>query len=396
MTHRKPKLLVVGGGHADIPLIQSGQALGFHVISSGNRPHDLGHQFADEVRLEDFSNKDAMLALAKDLQIDAICAGCNDFAALSAAYVAEQLKLPGHDPLEIAELIHHKDLYREFARRNRVPAPQAQGYASLESALSGLENFRYPVIVKPVDLTGGKGIARADTIAAGRKAVERALELSRAKRVVVEEFIEGTRHGISTFVRNGEVVFYFHDDEYYYQNPYLVSAASSPGKLSKDAVAKLIVTIQGLAHQLNLVTGLVHVQFIIIQPGEPVIIEICRRAPGDLYIRFVQHATGVNYPEFIVRAAAGMDCDSLSQPEKQDLVTRHCIMAESPGQVRDVVIDPSVKGHIFDEMVWWKPGDVIDDVLTHKLGIVFLRFDSLDEMRNKTAVLQRLIHVDIV
>lgn len=393
MTQKKPRLLIAGGGHADIPLIQAGKALGFYVISSGNRPQDLGHPFADETRLEDFSNQEAMLALAKALQIDAICAGCNDFAALSAAYVAEQLNLPGHDPLEVAELIHHKDRYREFAQKNGIATPKAQGYASLDAALSGLGEFRYPLIIKPVDLTGGKGIARANNIAEGRKAVVQAFEMSRAKRVVVEEFIEGSRHGISTFVRNGEVVFYFHDDEYYYQNPYLVSAASSPGQLGDACIATLIATIQRIALQLELVTGLVHVQFIVNQSGEPVIIEICRRAPGDLYTRFVQHATGVSYPEFIVRATAGMDCESLCQPEKQDFVTRHCIMSERPGQVRKVAIDPSVMENIFDEMLWWNPGDRIDDVLTQKLGIVFLRFDSASEMREKTTQMQELIRV---
>lgn len=209
MTQRKPKLLIAGGGHAEIPLIQAGKALGFYVITSGNRPQDLGHPFADETRLEDFSDHEAMLVLAKGLRVDAICAGCNDFAALSASYVAEQLQLPGHDPHEVVKLIHHKDRYREFAQEKGIATPKARGYASLDAALSDLEEFRYPLMIKPVDLTGGKGIAQANSIAEGRKAAVRAFDMSPAKRVVVEEFIEGSRHSISTFVRNGEVVFFF-------------------------------------------------------------------------------------------------------------------------------------------------------------------------------------------
>lgn len=158
-------------------------------------------------------------------------------------------------------------------------------------------------------------------------------------------------------------------------------------------MATLIATIQRISRQLNLVTGVVHVQFIISKSGEPVIIEICRRAPGDLYTRLIEHATSVTYSEFIIRAVAGMDCTALRQPPKQEFVTRHCIMPERPGKVRNVEIDPSVKENIFDEMLWWSPGDRIDDVLTQKLGIVFLRFDSASEMREKTTQMQDLIRV---
>ncbi|MDM8518366.1 hypothetical protein QUF76_19395, partial [Desulfobacterales bacterium HSG16] len=81
----KKKMLIAGGGYADIPLIQAGQKLGFHVITSGNRIDDMGHQYADEHYLEDFSDKEAIYAIAKKLEADALCACCNDFSALSCA-----------------------------------------------------------------------------------------------------------------------------------------------------------------------------------------------------------------------------------------------------------------------------------------------------------------------
>lgn len=395
MAQKKRKLLIAGGGYADIPLIEAGRALGYHVITSGNRPHDLGHRYSDEVRLADFSDPEAMLKIAMDSRVDAVCSSCNDFSALSSAYVAETLGLPGHDRLEVAELIHHKDRYREFARTNGIATPLARGYSSMASALSGLEEFRFPVMVKPVDLTGGKGISRVETIAEGQKAVVRAFQSSRAKRIVIEEYIEGSRHGISTFVRDGKVVFFIFDDEHYFLNPYLVSAASVPGSLSQSVVDSLVCTVERIAGLLELVTGIVHVQFIVDQNGVPIIIEICRRAPGDLYLRLVQHATGVNYPAFIVRAETGMDCAGLSHAEIQGFITRHCIMASKSGKVRDVIFDKSIRHKVIDKLLWWKTGDVIEDVLTQKLGIVFLKFDSRREMNAITPMLQDMIHVDI-
>lgn len=391
----KPKLLIAGGGYADIPLIESGRSLGFHVITSGNRPNDLGHHFSDEVRFADFSDPEAMLTLAKDLSIDAICSACNDFSALSAAYVAEQLGLPGHDSLEVAEVIHHKDRYREFAQRNQIATPLACGFDSLIKALAGLEAFTYPVIIKPVDLTGGKGVSKAINYHEAREAIKHAFDISRAKRIVIEEFIEGSRHGISTFLRDGKVVFFFHDDEYYYKNPYLVSAASTPGSISESVVKCLIATIERVAKLLNLVTGIVHVQFIVDKSGNPIIIEICRRSPGDLYVNLVKYATGVDYPSYIVKAACGIDCSDLKQPDHQKYITRHCIMSSAPGSVKDVIFDDGIKNQLVDEFTWWKPGDAIEDHLTQKLGIVFVCFDSLEVMREKTTQMQELIEVKI-
>ena len=201
------KLLLAGGGYADIPLILAAKSLGFYVITSGNRAADLGHRYSDECCLEDFSNKDAMLNLAQKLEIDAICASCNDFSAITSAYIAEKMGLPGHDSYETTLLIHHKDQYRKFAQKNSISSPLAEGFTSVKDALANLTNFQLPIIIKPVDLTGGKGVSKITNLDDAQEKLEKAFAISRAKRIVIEEFIEGSRHGLSTFIRDGRVVF---------------------------------------------------------------------------------------------------------------------------------------------------------------------------------------------
>nr|VFJ68725.1 MAG: Biotin carboxylase [Candidatus Kentron sp. FW] len=386
------RMLIAGGGYADIPLILAAKSLGFHVITSGNRANDLGHRYADETRLADFSDERAMLDLAWSLRIDAVCACCNDFSALSSAYVAEKMGLPGHDPYDTAKTLHHKDLYRVFAMDHGIPSPRAAGFSSIKATLQGLNDFRFPLIIKPVDLTGGKGISKVVRIDEGRSALEVAFGRSRAGRVVVEEFIEGTRHGLSTFVRDGKVVFFFNDNEHYFLNPYLVAAASTPSVASKGIAQRLCACVEKIVSLLSLGTGIVHLQYII-RDNEPIIIEICRRAPGDLYTRFVSHATGVDYPAFIVRAAAGMDCGGLTEIAPRGFYTRHCVMAPAPGRVRDITIEPSMEARIIDRLMWWKKGDIVEDHLTQKLGIVFLTFDSMAEMLGETERMPESIRV---
>lgn len=389
---QKLKILIAGGGYADIPLIQAAKALGFYVVTTGNRPRDLGHQYSDEYRNADFSDPEKMLELSKSLHISAVCPCCNDFSALSCAYVAEQMGLPGYDSYETAKIIHHKDRYRAFAREHSIPSPGAMGAENEEEALRALELLAPPLIIKPVDLTGGKGISTVYEKAEARGAVRKAFAISREKRIVVEEYIQGSRHGFSAFIRDGRVVFYFVDNEYYYLNPYLVAGAFAPGFVPDNAVRQLCSISERVASLLSLRTGIFHVQFIL-NGDRPVIIEICRRAPGDLYLKLVEHATGVDYAKWIVRAAAGLSCEGLEQVEPKMCLTRHCIMASRPGVFKKVVIDNSLEKKIIDKFMWGKSGETIldEDVLTAKFGIIFVRSETGAEMKTLSENLHNLV-----
>lgn len=388
-------MLIAGGGYADVPLIRAAQRLGFFVITTGNRPQDLGHRYSDAYYEEDFSSPEAMLDLAQRQDVSAVCACCNDFSAISCAYVAERLGLPGHDSVETARTIHHKDLFREFSRQHAMPVPAAYGARSVEEATDRLDTLRFPIIVKPVDLTGGKGISVIHRPEQAIDQIRRAFDISRAKRVVVEEFVTGTRHGYSAFLVGGKIRFQFFDNEHYFLNPYMVSAASTPGLVPESALEVLRHASERYAELLSLKDGIFHVQFIL-HDGMPVIIEICRRAPGDLYVSLVQHATGIDYPSWIVRASAGMDCSEIEPREITGFWTRHCVMPSELGYLKDIEVDASVRDKIVEEHAFWTVGQKISDLMTTKFGIVFLRFDDSSEMMNQTEKMQELIRPVIV
>ena len=388
------KMLLAGGGYADIPMICAAKKLGYTVYTSGNRPNEMGHGYSDGYYPADFSDPEAVYDLAKSLGVSALCACCNDFSALSAAYAAEKLGLPGHDAYETAKIIHHKDSYREFAAKNGIRTPAAKGFSDQKEALEYVRHCGGKYIVKPVDLTGGKGISVGNDGASLSDAVDRAFAISRSKRIVIEEFVEGTRHGFSAFIVGGKVVFHFTDNEYYYLNQHLVSAASTPGTVPDSAVRRLCADSEKIVSLLSLKDGIFHVQFIL-SNGEPVIIEICRRAPGDLYVRLVEIATGVPNPQLNVKGAAGIDCSMATQQAPEGYFTRHCVMCSANGRVRDVIYDPSIRDNIVEKFMWWQKGDIVEDYMTAKMGIVFLSFASRDEMLSKTAAMQELIRVEI-
>lgn len=399
------KLLLLGGGHAEIPLIKAAQALGWYVITTGNAREGLGHPYADKNIFADFSDKNAMLELARAEGVSAVCSGCNDFALLSTVYVCEKLGLPGHDSYATSLEIHHKDKYRALATRLGIPTPRAvvvRNAREFDKAVAGLT---FPIIVKPIDLTGGKGIHRAANIEEAREAYRDACSRTREDHIVVEEFVQGSNHGFSAMLVKGKVAFAFADNEQYYINKYMVSGANTPGSTPAAGLAKLRDYSERIARELHLVDGILHIQYIERADGTPVIIEICRRPPGDLYIKFVQYATGIDYPKFIVMAETGMDISAIPDVPTQGFWLRHCVMASTQagestatgdvcsGIVTDVVFAPEIQGNIVEKFLWYKPGEVITDKLTYKAGIVFFKFESLAEMETKTAQMTGLVRI---
>jgi biotin carboxylase len=390
------KLLIAGGSHAEIPIIQAAKQLGYHVTTSGNRPQDLGHRFSDAFEPCDYSDPLAVLSLAKKIGAEAICACCNDFSALSCAYAAKELGIPGHDDPKTAEIIHHKDKWRAFAQEHCIPSPQAIGCSRMEEVSAAIPKLRLPLIVKPVDLTGGKGIQCANTGGDTLKAAETAFAISRAKRIVVEEFIVGTRHGFTCILRDGRVAFHFTDDEIYHLSQYLVSAACAPTSCPQSSIEILIAYSERIAGLLDLVDGIFHVQFIQNESGNPVIIEICRRAPGDLYIELVRYATGAPYAEWILRASVGLELGDVFHMPAARCVTRHCLMTHHAGTFKGFDFDEDVDSRIIDRLTWAKEGDNVTDPLTHKFGIVFVQHLNKAHMREEAPKLQKYLRAKIL
>lgn len=388
------KLLVLNGSHSDIPLIKAGKELGYYVITTGNRPELIGHQYADEYVYGDFSDVDEMYSIFKNYGLDGVCACANDFGAITASYLAEKLGLPGHDSYEKTLLLHHKDRFKEFSKKYHIPTPVAEHFSDIQDALMYEKKVIFPVMVKPIDLTGGKGVTKVECREDYAAAVRHAFSISRAKVIVVEPFIEGTQHSFSTFLVNGKVVAYFSDNEYSMDNPFLVSTSCGPATKVECAKKILIETAEKIADILKLRDGVFHYQYIRDKENNPHILEITRRCSGDLYNVPVEHSTGIEWAKWIVKAELGMSCEDFPRNTVQSVYGgRHCIMGNRNGIVKDIYISPQICNNIYDKFMWGGQGYIIENFMVDKVGIVFLEFDNYEEMIEKTENIDKYIRI---
>ncbi|MBP3272381.1 MAG: ATP-grasp domain-containing protein [Ruminococcus sp.] len=388
------KLLVLNGSHSDIQLIQAGKKLGYYVYTTGNRPDLIGHAYADEYICGDFSKPEEIYELFKDKELDAVCSCANDFGAITASYLSDRLGLPGHDPYETTLILHHKDKFKRFSAEHDIHTPRAVNFQSIDEALSYKERH-YPMIVKPIDLTGGKGISRADSDEEYEAAVRNAFERSPKKRIVAEPFIVGTQHSFSTFLVDRKVAAYFSDNEYSYLNPYLVSTSGGPATNVDKAKKILIDDAEKIASLLDLRDGVFHYQYLLSEDGTPHILEITRRCSGDWYSEPVEHATGIPWAEWIVRSECGLPCDDFPKNAVQKgFCGRHCIMGDRNGTVKGLYISDEIRPYIYDSIQWWKPGYRIDNYMSDKIGILFLEYENEEQMLDIVSRITDLVQIE--
>ena len=153
------KVLMLGGAPAQIPAIKKAKEMGLYVITCDYLPNNPGHAYADEYYNVSTTDKEEVLKLAQKLKIDGIVCYASDPSALTAAYVAENMGLPT-SPYESVKTLSNKDLFRDFLSKNGFNTPKANGYSSVEEAIQELNEYKFPVIIKPVDSSGSKGVTK--------------------------------------------------------------------------------------------------------------------------------------------------------------------------------------------------------------------------------------------
>ena len=107
------KVLILNGSFCEVPIIKKAKELGYYVVTTGNMPNLVGHQYADEYIPADYSDKEAILKICQENDIWRIISCANDFGVLTSAYVAEKMGWPGHDTYEKAMIMHQRDLFKK-------------------------------------------------------------------------------------------------------------------------------------------------------------------------------------------------------------------------------------------------------------------------------------------
>jgi len=383
------RILMLGGSMQQIPCIVRAKEMGHYVITCDYLPDNPGHKFADEYFNVSTTDKEKVLELAEKLKIDGIVAYASDPAAPTAAYVSDKLEIPGN-PYESVKILTNKHLFREFLRSHNFNCPMSVFGSSYEEIANGVSKLKFPIMVKPVDSSGSKGVVKIYSVDELKAAFDEAISYSRSKIVIAEEFIVKKGYQVSGdgFSINGKFVFSSYGNELYSGNgtrEYVALGEFWPSLLTDEQKLKVDNEIQRLISELEMKSCAYNIEVILDKDDNVYIIELGPRNGGSYIPQLIKYATNVDLIDYTIKAAVGEDCGDLKMTPTTGFWSNYMILSKKDGIFDRIEFNEKFKNNNLLEC--YCTANIGDEVhkyqnTTHSLGTILFNADSLDEMVN--------------
>lgn len=386
-----------------LPVIETAHELGYYAITCDYLPDNIAHKFSDEYHNVSIIDKEAILKLAEELKIDGVMSFACDPGVVTAAYVAEQLGLPFQGPYESVRILQDKGLFRKFLSEHGFSCPKAGSYNTFERALEEIHSFNMPVVVKPVDSAGSKGVSKVNSVGDLASAVETALQNSHGHQFIVEEFVEadGFQSSTDCFTMDGILNYCIFSDQLFdaeTSNPFVPILIVWPGTMQLNHQKSLNDELQRLMTLLNMRTGIYNIEVRVSKSGKPYIMEVSPRGGGSKIADIQFLATGIDLIKAELQNAVGDPVEAFSEICYDGVWCAYTIHNSNnqAGIFRELEIDLEIKKkyvRLIDMEV--KPGDVIGPFTgaNKSLGDMFLRFDSREELDDVMQRVPEWLHI---
>jgi biotin carboxylase len=394
------KILFLGGSIQQIPAIKCAKKQGYFTVLCDYLPDNPGQYYADKFYSVSTTDRENVLELAWREKVDGIVAYASDPAAPTAAYVAERMELPTN-PYNSVELLTNKSKFRAFLSKHNFHTPKAKGYGSCEEAKKDLDKFKLPVLVKPIDSSGSKGVSKLDDARDLEGQIEYALSFSRAKKFIIEEFVEKYGYQVAGdgFSVDGQLVFRCFANDHFNKNgvnPFVPISASFPYNMPKGIHKKIHAEIQKLLDLLDMRTGAYNFDIRIDKNENVYIMEIGPRNGGNYIPQIIKYATGVDLVDYTIRAAMGEDCSDIKMKEPKGYWSYYAVHSTKAGVLKEIRIDENVRRkNVVESHLNYIIGDKVSAFMgsNSTIGILIMKFPSMNEMLDMMDNAERWINV---
>lgn len=384
-------ILLLGGSAQQIVAIQTARELGLYTILCDYLVDNPGQYYADKFYLVSTTDKEAVLEVAKAEEVSGVLAYASDPAAPTAAYVAEQLGLPGN-PYDSVEILCNKDRFRAFLAEHGFCTPKAKAYTNSEDAISDLGSgiFSFPVILKPVDSSGSKGVARIDNLDGIEEKLTYAMGYSRCKRLIIEEWVEKYGYQIAGdgLSIDGRLVFRLFGNDHFDPNgvnPFVPIAASFPYNMPAWVHDKIHNEVQRLLTLLHMRNCTYNFDIRIDKDYNVYLMEIAPRNGGNYIPQVIQYLTGVNLVEYAVRMAMGESVSAPDNMKSTGFASYYAVHSNESGYLKQICISEGFREeHIIKEYHIRKTEGLVLAFrgASTSMGCYLMRFGSMEEMLN--------------
>ena len=313
---------MLGATQEQIIAIEKAKALGLYVITCDNRPDNPGHALADESYDVSITDKEAVLALAQRLNVDAVICYALEAGVEAAAYAQEHMGRPT-PPYESVRILSNKNLFRSFLQTHGFATPKTYEASSFTphpgKADSSLFTLHSSLIVKPTDMWGSRGVSLVERKEYLQQAIDEARQNSRSGNIIIEEYISGTPLQCDAFSVDGKLTSCLWSDVFYdpeCANPLIPVAGAFPSECQPEVIRKVNDEVQRLITLLRMGTSPYNIE-VMLRNDNIYIMEMAPRNGGNGKSHLIELATGVDYITGAIKASLGMDCSDIIQQPSQ-------------------------------------------------------------------------------
>lgn len=293
--------LVLGGSRYQLPYIKAARNLGYRTICFDIGDNPPARSTADVFVQCDTSDKERAVHFAREFDIVGVLAPATDIAVTTKAYIDQKLGLAGPS-ITAAEILTDKTRFREYRDKAGLPGP-AWMTIDTQTCPESLP-LPPPFIVKPNRSSGGRGARRVETLANFQAAWDSWDAPIRASGALVEAWLEGIELSLEGFLRDGKFWFALITSRQTARTPFVATAGHSwPADLSAKATNDVIMSVEQICRQLDIADGPVDAD--LIYTARPELLELSPRPGGNCLSQLVGAVYGIDYPEWVVRAALG-------------------------------------------------------------------------------------------
>lgn len=392
--HQK-RVLFLGGAYSQVPIIVEAKKRSWYIITCDYLPNNPGHQYSDEYFNVSTTDFDGILKVAQAVKPDFIVAYASDPAAPTAAWVSEQLGLPGN-PYKSVQILAEKDLFRAFLKENGFNTPRAISVTSIND-VDLIHELTLPIIIKPTDSSGSKGVTRVDNPKEIQQAIDYALRFSRNKRIIAEEFVDNTFgdiHG-DGFVWNGELIFCCLGDHIYSKggNKFNPCGTTWPSRIDRGEINQIEKEVNRLIKLSKFKSGAINIEARLNSDKQSYIMEIGPRSGGHFVPQALKYITGFD------SVTATLDSFEGKPIEIPDGIVKpgayYAIHSPKDGILKEILIDERIRPFVKEYHQYVQSGDKITSFYgaNAALGVVLLQFTSLEEMEYYSTRFDKFIKV---
>jgi len=300
------RIHILGGGAWQIPTIRLARELGYSVLVSDMYPDAPGFAFANICEQIDIRDVERTLDAARRHKVDGVLCDTTDVGVPTAAFVAEQMGLPGIG-LSTARRFTNKRLMREATDAAGIDGPRFAFLSRQDRGDAAVRAIGFPCVVKPTDSQSSRGVQKVDMQADLPVAIEEARAQSLEGGVLVEEWMIGTEITVEAMCFEGSVsVLAISDKEHYPAKPQIASRLTYPAAVSPTIVRVIEACNAAVIRALGLQTGVTHAEFIVSPDGRVRLVEIAARGGGSrIYSHIAPYVSSVPLPQLYLNYCLG-------------------------------------------------------------------------------------------